>query len=63
MSDNSPQKKPASENISKIEEEILESIDPEILKGVPRNKKAEIASYILSVQKKCILGLFLLLKH
>lgn len=50
MADNQPQKKP-SENPSNPEEEFLDEINPELLKGIPKNKRAEIASYIFSVQK------------
>ncbi|MDR7130981.1 hypothetical protein J2X69_003340 [Algoriphagus sp. 4150] len=51
MSENHPQKKQSNEIPSKAEEEILDRIDPEILKGVPKNKGAEIASLIYSVQR------------
>lgn len=50
MSDNHPQKK-SSESQSNPEEDFLEDINPDLLKGIPKNKKLEIASYILSVQR------------
>lgn len=51
MSDKHPQKKQGNDPPSKIEEEILEGIDPELFKGVPKGKRAEIASLIYSDQR------------
>lgn len=51
MSENHPQKKTSNESPLRLDSKILEEIDPNLFKGVPKDKRDQIARIIYSVQK------------